>query len=166
MKRILLFVLLAAGLRLSGLLPFESHDVATLVPLEALTVSCEQGNIVLDGGACQGSGATFAQALEDLQQGADGAVFLGTAKQVILTGSAIRLLPEVVRSPALRPAAVVVAAHGSPPDPEAASKFLSAHDAGLTIQMVRAAILRDEPVSLPLLKEMKGGFRLYGASHR
>lgn len=166
MKRIILFVLLAAALRLSGLLPFESHDVAALVPVQALTVSQEQGRVILDGGEAHGVGATFAQALEDLQQSADGTVFLGTAKQIILTDGAVHLLPEVVRTPALRPAAVVVRAQGNAPDPEAASRYLSAHDAGLTIQMVRAAILRSEPVALPVLAETEGGFRLYGASHR
>lgn len=166
MKRLILFILAAAALGFAGLLPFERRDVAALEPLEALVVSNHQGYVVLDGGSCRGVGRTFDQALEDLRQSGEGTVFLGTVSQVILTGQAVDLLPEVVKTPDLRPAAALAAARGTAPDPETAAAYLSAHDPGLTIQQVRTAIVRGQRVSLPVLAETEGGLRLYGTAHR
>ena len=159
MRRIIFFLLLAAGLRLFGLLPFESHDVATLQPIRALVVSLDGGEIVLDGGVCQGRGKTVDKALSDLFESGEGTVFLRTASHVVLSGKAQSLLYDLVESRALRPAAVVVASAGTPPDPETAANY---HSRGVTVGEVGAAIVRKEPVRLPLLAETKGGLRLYG----
>lgn len=166
MKRLLLFILLAAALGFAGLLPFERRDVAALEPLEALVVSENQDYVVLDGGSCRGLGRTFSQALEDLHKSGEGTVFLGTVSQVILADSAVKLLPEVVKTPELRPAAALTAARGMTPDPEAAAAYLSAHHPGLTIQQMRTAIVRGQRVTLPVLAETEGGLRLYAAAHR
>ena len=94
MKRIVLFVCLAAALRMSGLLPFTGNDVAELVPVEALTVDWKEGQVVLDGGDCQGYGESWEAALQDLHAGAEGTVFLGTAEQVyVILISLLFLLP-------------------------------------------------------------------------
>lgn len=161
MRRIIFFLLLAAGLRLFGLLPFESHDVATLQPVRALVVSLDGGEIVLDGGLCQGRGKTVADALADLDESGEGTVFLRTASHVVLCGKAQSLLYPLVESRALRPAAAVVAAR-TPPDVEEAANYLDAHSGGITIGQVGAAMVRNAPVRLPLLLETKGGLRLYG----
>ena len=162
MRRIVFFLLLAAGLRLFGLLPFESHDVATLQPIRALVVSLDGCEIVLDGGVCQGRGKTVEKALSDLFESGEGTVFLRTASHVVLSGKAQSLLYDLVESRALRPAAVVVASAGTPPDPETAANYLDAHSRGVTVGEVGAAMVRKEPVRLPLLVETKGGLRLYG----
>ena len=161
MKRIALFVLLAAALRLSGWLPFESRDVARLVPIEALVVSIDGEEVILDGGEAQGRGRTWTEALADLDRSAAGDVFLSTAEQLILTGSAVTLLPEIVQSNALRPAAQVCFAPEAPPDPSEAADYLSAHEMDWTVQRVRTALLRGEAVRLPVLAETEGGLRLY-----
>lgn len=163
MKRIILFVCLAAALRMSGLLPFSGHDVADLVPVEALTVDWVQNRVVLRGKDCEGRGESWEAALEDLYQSANGTVFLGTAEQVVLSESAVRVLPDVIRSPELRPAAVICICRGSLPKPEDAAKYLSAHNAGITIQQVQAAMVQGDAVALPVLKETEGGLRLSGS---
>lgn len=166
MKRILLFVCLAAALRMTGLMPFSGNDVADLVPVEALTVDWKRGQVVLDSGESQGYGADWAEALEDLHRGADGTVFLGTAEQVVLSEAAVRLLPDVIRSQQLRPAAVICVCTGPLPKPKDAAAYLSAHDAGMTIQKVRAAMVRGEGVALPVLRNTEGGLRLNGSKNR
>lgn len=160
MKRIAVFLFLAAALRVSGLLPFESRDVADLVPIEALVVSLDGKEVVLDSGEAQGRGENWMDSLSDLHQSAGGDVFLGTAEQLILTGAAVTLLPEIVQSDALRPAAMVCFAP-VPPDPSEATEYLSARDQEWTVQRVRTALLRGEVVRLPVLLETEGGLRLH-----
>ncbi len=166
MKRLILLLILTAALRMSGMVPFTGNDVADLVPMEALTVDWDGRQAVLNGGECQGYGSDWDAALEDLRQGAKGTAFLGTVEQVILSKEAVHLLPDVIRSSALRPAAVVCVSADSLPEPEEAAKYLSAHDAGVTIQKVQAAMLRGEGIALPVLRKTEGGLRLSGSENR
>lgn len=161
MKQIVWFVLLAAALSMTGLLPFESNDVASLMPVEALTVDLRDDRVTLRGKDCQGHGSDWQSALEDLRKSGTGTVFLGTAEQVVVAQRADSLLPDIIRSEALRPAAVICVCPGEPPKPEEAAEYLSAHDAGVTIQKVQAAMLRGEGVKLPVLLKTEGGLRLY-----
>ena len=163
MKRIVLFVSLAAALRMSGLLPSSCHDVSDLVPVEALTVDWEQDQVILKGKECEGHGGDWEKALEDLRNSADGTVFLGTTEQVVLSEHAVRVLPDVIRSTDLRPAAVICVCRGDLPDPEEAAAYLSAHDEGVTIQRVQAAMVQGKAVALPVLSNTKGGLRLNGS---
>ena len=165
MKQIVWFVLLAAVLSLTGLLPFESNDVASLVPVEALTVDLNDDRVTLKGKDCQGHGTDWQSALEDLRESGTGTVFLGTAEQVVVSQRAVSLLPDIIRSEALRPAAVICVCPGEPPEPEKAAEYLSAHDAGMTIQKVQAVMLRGEGVKLPMLVKTEGGLRLYGTAN-
>lgn len=165
MKQIVWVILLAAALSMAGLIPFESSDVASLVPVETLTVDLQEGQVILNGGDCRGYGADWTAALEDLRRSAGGTVFLGTAEQVVLSQSAASLLPEIIRSSDLRPAAVVCVCPGEPPEPDDVTKYLSAHDAGVTIQKVQAVMLRGEGIALPMLVETEGGLRLYGTEN-
>lgn len=166
MKRILLFVCLAAALRMAGLLPFSGSDVAALVPVEALTVDWKQEQVVLNGGACKGYGEDWDSALEDLKAAAEGQLFLGTTEQVILSETALHLLPDVIRSPELRPAAVICVCRGAMPSPEDAAAYLSAHDAGVTMQKAQAAMIQAKAIPLPILYNTEGGLRLSGSENR
>ena len=108
----------------------------------------------------------LAEYLADLRESADGTVFLGTAEQVIVSRKAAHLLPDVIRCPDLRPAAVLCICSGDPPDPKEAAKYLSAHDAGVTIQKVQAAVLQGKGAALPVLEQTEGGLRLRGSADR
>ena len=165
MKQIVWFLLLAVALSMTGLLPFESNDVASLVPVQTLTVDIKEEQVILQGNECQGRGENWAKALEDLRNSANGTVFLGTAEQVVLSKRAVSLLPDVIRSKELRPAAVICVCPGEPPEPEEAASYLSAHDGGMTIQKVQAILLREEGVALPMLVKTEGGLRLHGAEN-
>lgn len=140
-------------------LPFSGSDVSELVPVEALVVTREQGQVVVDGGDCQGRGATWAAALQDLRQGADGRAFLSTAEQIVLCGAAKSLLEDVIEDPELRPAASVCLCRGELPEPERAAAFLRKKN-DVTLRQLRAAKLRGETVELPVLIQSEGGLRL------
>jgi hypothetical protein len=159
MKKLLLITALALVLKATGLLPFQSADIADLLPLRTLTVDVTADGIALDAGEASGTGPTLEAALKDLCATATGQAFPATVRQVILSQSARELLPEICRWQALRPAAQVVLAPEGLPDPEEAADYLETHDPGLTLQQVQAALLRGQTVTLPTLRT-EGGLRL------
>lgn len=161
-KKLFLLAALAAILRLTGLLPFQSSDVAELVPVQALVISVEDGEIRLDGGDCLGVGMDWDSAWKDLQNGGKGHVFLGTVDHVIFCGEALSLLPQLVESHLLRPAASVCSSSEGVPNAKLAAEYLSAHGGMVTLQQLRALRLRPGEVRLPQLVETPGGLRLYG----
>lgn len=162
MKQIIWLACLAAALQVSGMMPFQGTDVAELVPVETLLVDLEDGQVVLDGGSCRGVGADWDTALEDLERGAEGTVFLGTAGQILLSEEALPLLPEVIRCRRLRPAAGICVCRGQMPAAEAATAYLAAHNVGVTVQKVQAATIREAGIALPVLERTEGGWRLRG----
>lgn len=165
MKGLIWLALVAIALRVSGLIPFSSTEIADLLPVQTLTVDVAEGQVKLDAGECTGQGDSWQTALEDLRQGAEGIVFLGTAEQVVLTQEATELLPEVVESGILRPGAVVCACPGELPAPKEITEYLSAHNGGVTLRQVQSALLEGVAIKLPVLVETEGGLRLYGQDH-
>lgn len=163
MKQIVWLACLAAVLQFSGLLPFAGTDVSELTPVETLLVDVKNGQVVLDGGSCRGIGTDWDSALEDLEQGAEGVLFLGTAEQIVLSEAALLVLPEVIRSQRLRPAAVVCVCRGSMPSAQEVAAYLAARDVGTTIQKVQAAVVQESGIVLPVLEQTEGGLRLRGA---
>ena len=161
-KRIGLGLLLLAIIAAAGWLPFQSSDVAQLVPIETLVISLDDGWVILDGGEALGRGKNWEEAWRDLHHGANGRVFLGTVEQVVLSGAAVELLSDAAWNEELRPAATVCTALGSKPDPKEATTYLSAHNGGVTLQQARAALLKQETIKLPILVQTEGGLRLYG----
>jgi len=61
---------------------------------------------------------------------------------------------------------VICVCTGPLPKPKDAAAYLSAHDAGMTIQKVQAAMVRGEGVALPVLRNTEGGLRLNGSKNR
>ena len=162
MKTIVFWFLLAAAvLGIGSLLPFQSRDVGQLVPVETLVISLEEDQIQLNGGICEGKGKTWETAWQDLQDGAPGYVFLGTAEQVVFVGGAMRLLQQVAEANALRPAAHVCVSVGQKPKPEAITPFLRTHNSGLTLQQVRAAFKQGRELAMPVLEIKEGEMHLY-----
>ena len=151
---------------MTGILPFQSSDVAQLVPVQALVISQSGENVVLDGGECRGIGTDWDSAWEDLQNSADGRVFLQTADHVILCGDAIGLLRQVSESGAFRPAASVCVCPDGVPSAQEVAKYLEAHSGGVTLQQVQALQLREGELTLPRLRQTEGGLRLDGTKDR
>lgn len=159
-KKLILLVVLAGILRTTGILPFKSSDVAELIPVQALVISQNGSNVVLDGGKCRGIGSDWDSAWKDLKESAEGRVFLQTADHVILCGDAIGLLRQVVESGAFRPAASVCVCPNFVPDAEEAAAYLEAHSSKTTLQQVQTLQLREGKITLPRLLQTEGGLRL------
>lgn len=151
MRKLLLFAAAVVAARLLGWMPAGQKDVGDLLPVQTLVASVSDGRLVLEGGeGLRGEGADWASAMSDLAAAAPGEAFFGATGQVVLTGEATALLPQVLREPRLRPAARVYAGRGQM-DPEAATAYLDAHEAGVTLQALQAAALEKRPLALPLL---------------
>lgn len=144
------------------IMPFQSSDVAQLVPVEALVVTWDQGQVRLEGGDCCGVGASWSEAVQDLKQGAKGKAFLATVEQVVLCADARELLLQVAQEQSLRPAATVCVGTIPAPDPKEVAKFSAKKDTAVTLQQVCAVVQRGEKVELPVLANTQGGLRLYG----
>lgn len=154
---------LIAALLVAGklLIPFQSRNIADLIPVETLLVTVEQGEVRLDGKDCHGRGSTWADAVQDLGQSAAGTVFLGMVDRIVLCGQTHDILSQAISDRQLRPAAEVCVCADEITDVEQLSSFLAAHRTGLTLQRIRARALRGEPVAFPLLIQTEGGLRLY-----
>ena len=89
MKHGLVYLLLVAGVVLTGSLPFASHDVGELRPVQTALVRMEADQVILktDMGDV-GTGIGWDAAMADLKAKAPGTVFFGTASFLLLEESA------------------------------------------------------------------------------
>ena len=164
MKRLwLFFAALAVCAMLSGLDGGEAHDVASLVPVQALIIDTQEGevSVTADTGDT-GCGGNLDAALSDLRAGCAGALFTQTAEHVIVTSRAWYLMPQVCVSRQLRPAAKLYRTMAEIERPEQALGFLQAHPGELTLSRARAALLENREEAAPVLLQTEGGFRLGG----
>ena len=160
MKKLLLFAAAVAAAGLLGWLPAEPRALGDLRPVEALVVSEEAGTVTVDGGkGMLGRGRTWAEAVEDLRQTAPGDAFLDTAGHILLKEEAMGRLEEVLDDRQLRPAARVYLAQGSP-TADGAVEYLRGRRGSVTIQDLQAAYLEGRTVTLPVLTEEEGRYRL------
>ena len=161
MKRIALWALLLAIPVVLGLLPLHGTDAAKLEPAQILLLEATDRGLRIrtDTGAV-GVGADPEQALSDLEQTAQGVLFLQTAETLVLTKDALSYLPQAARSQKLRPAAKVYALEGELPEAKEAAEFLAGHSAGVTLGQVRASLLGAGSVTLPILCNSDGRLML------
>lgn len=161
MRKGFLWCVLALGLALGGILPVGTRDVADLLPARALCVWTEGARVCVrsDCGAA-GSGQTLEAALADMEQTAEGVLFLDTAEDILLAGNARELTGQLARSDRLRPAARLYRTEDEQTDLTRAVTFLQAHPGGMTLGAVRAALLETGEAALPCLIEEEGRLRL------
>ena len=160
MKKLLLFAAAVAAAGFLGWLPAEPRALGDLLPVEALVVSREGDTVFVDGGkGLEGRGATWAEAVEDLRQMANGDAFLDTAGHIILKESAQDRLEEVLDDRTLRPAARVYLGLGNP-TADGAAAYLQSRRGSVTIRDLQAAWLEGRAVTLPRLTEEEGRYRL------
>lgn len=155
MKRWIVYLVVIAAVVLTGSLPFSSHDVGQLRPVETIFVQLQNGQVLLaaDTGDT-GAGENWEAAMRDLEAKAPGTIFIGTASFLLLDKSAAELLPELLEKQELSPScAVCFAPEGL--DLEEAGKYLRAHEPEADIRTLRA-----ERVLLPYLTQTDGGYLL------
>lgn len=160
MKKLLLFAAAVAAAGLLGWLPAEPRALGDLLVVEALVASEENGVVTVDGGkGLMGRGGTWAEAVDDLRQTANGDAFLDTAGHILLKEEAMGRLDEVLDDRRLRPAARVYLAQGSP-TADGVVEFLRSRQGSVTIRDLQAAWLEGRTVTLPVLREEEGRYRL------
>lgn len=136
-----------------GLAPFRGSDVAKLQPVEVLRVRLDAGKVCVETDTGDsGSGADLSAALKNLENTTAGDIFLETADYLILSASAVPLLPELTGY--LRPGCGVCIEMGEPVLEEV-SAFLSAHPPKVSLQDYRA-----ERPRLPVLVTREEGMLL------
>ena len=137
-----IYLLAAAVLTAIFGLPFRAYDTEKLLPVRTVQAARTEGGavrLVTEIGTAEG--ATWAEAVAALRESASGDVFFDTAEQLVACSPS--LLPDIVESGDLRPAAQVYFAD-APTDPEGLNAYLRAHESGRTIADVRYALLREE----------------------
>lgn len=159
MWRFRFWLIAAAVLVATGLLPLHSTDAADLQPATVLIFDrMNDGTIrILSDAEAEGVGMTVDAALVNMKERADGVLFLQTAEYLLFTERAECLLAQCTRHSALRPAASVAKIVGDLPDAEAAAKYLKNRPKTVTLGQLRA-----EAAAMPQLFCTNGGMLLRG----
>ncbi len=93
MKNIILYALTVLGLML---LPLERADVADLEPIQAVWIQSEENTVTLmTDTEDRGTGATVAEALEDMKKRSLGIVYLDTAQYLLVSDGAQEYLLQI-----------------------------------------------------------------------
>lgn len=121
-------------------LPFRTVDTQRLLPLLTIQVAREDGAVRLRSEAGEGVGADWDAAVADLRAQASGEVFFDTAEHIVVCDR--DLLPQILRSGVLRPAAQVYFADAFR-DVEGLEAYLSAHPSGVTVAQLQSEVTRD-----------------------
>lgn len=121
-------------------LPFRTVDTQRLLPLLTIQVAREDGAVRLRSEAGEGVGADWGAAVADLRAQASGEVFFDTAEHIVVCDR--DLLPQILRSGVLRPAAQVYFADAFR-DVEGLEAYLSAHPSGVTVAQLQSEVTRD-----------------------
>ncbi len=160
MRKLLLCAALILAVGLLGWLPATQRDVGSLLPVQTLVATAENGRLALDGGeGLHGEGGSWESAMEDLRATAPGDAFFGTAGQVVLVGQARAVLTDVLDERELRPTVRIYASDGEV-EAEGATAFFDAHKGGVTLQELQSAVLERRSVELPVLYCDEGRYRL------
>lgn len=121
-------------------LPFRTVDAQRLLPLLTIQVAREDGAVRLRSEAGEGVGADWGAAVADLCAQASGEVFFDTAEHIVVCDR--DLLPQILRSGVLRPAAQVYFADAFR-DVEGLDAYLGAHPSGVTVAQLQSEVTRD-----------------------
>lgn len=136
------YLLAAAALTVIFGLPFREYDTEQLLPVRTVQAArTPQGAVKLVTEVGEAEGATWADAVAALREGAAGDVFFDTAEQLVVCAPS--LLPQIVESGDLRPAAQVYFAE-EPKDPDGLNVYLSAHETAQTVADLRFALLTED----------------------
>lgn len=159
MKKLLCVFAAVAAAGYLGLLPFDAHDVADIIPAQTCFIMKDGTQYVVDVGAgVKAVGDTLKKALDALQEQTAGSVFFGTCEQVVLAGDTETLLADIAREDAFRPAAKVYTAD-APLDIDGVSAYLHSHPGGVTVSDARAAAAEGTQISVPKILPTDGGYR-------
>ena len=153
MKKWIVLLVVLFGTALLGVGGHNGEDIGRLMPVQLIMAEYKDGIVTVqtDTGH-SGTGKDVATALQDMDQAAEGKLFLDTADYLLVRKSAQQLLTDFTGE--LRPSCAVYRYTGEI-DPEAAAVFLQYHVPELTLGMYVA-----EEKTLPLLSSVEGRMEL------
>ena len=159
MRKIWLVPIAAVLLSVFGYSPFRTTDVARLEPVQTMVITASVGKVRVDcGEKLVGQGADLESALADLKAGADGTVFLATAQQIVVSGEPV-IWEQLTRCEGLRPAARLYQAK-KPPGAQQITEFLLRDQTPATLLELRIARLYEHQLTVPVLVQGQGGYRI------
>ena len=158
MHRLWIGFLAAASAVCFWMLAKTGTDAAKLLPARVLVIEEQDGAVCVssDNGAA-GCGETLAAALKQMEQVAEGVLFLDTAEHIVLLRPTRTLLEQAATQPSFRPAAKLYVSRAEKLDASALVEFLRAHPGKLTLSQAHAALLRGEPLRPAVLKTTEEG---------
>lgn len=162
MKKIIAMLLAAIAASTAGLLPFQSTDVAKLLPVQTVLAIRMGDRVLLSGDeGLRGAGESCGDALDDLKRTAAGEVYLQTAERVVSNDRS--LLEELARADVFRPAAAIYLTSESDADAAQLGEYLRARDGKMTVGRLRAALLRGEHARIPYVERTQTGWVIENA---
>lgn len=164
MNKVCIWLLGAASAACLWMLSMTGTDAAKLLPTQVLIIGMDHGAVQVrsDNGAA-GCGATLSQALVQMENSAEGRLFLDTAEHIVIEQNAQQLLEQVVTQKRFRPAAKLYLTQTRMADTSKLPTFLQAHPGKVRLVQARALMLRAEPLELPcLMIDQTGGMQLAG----
>lgn len=139
MKRIIVYCLILGAL---CFVPVKGQDVADLEPIQAVWITCEEENIVLETDTGdKGTGATVEAALREMKKRSTGIIYLDTAQFLLVSENVQDAVNEV--RPYLKGRVKVCLWDGG--KIEDAAKYMQAHKIGVKLRKW------NEDVKLPKL---------------
>lgn len=134
-------------------MPFQGTDIARLQPVEVIRISRDGDAVLIEADTGDfGRGATVEEALQNLKDTTNGAVFLETADYLIASENGRDLIDNI--SPFLRPACKPCVERGVVPLEDAAA-FLDSHTPEITLQDRRSG-----QKELPIITVTEGRMEL------
>lgn len=158
MQKLWWLLALAVVLSLFGLSPFQTTDVAHLIPVQTMVITAAETVQVDCGERLTGKGEDLAAALQALKAGAEGTVFLGTAQQIVVCGPP-EIWLQLLQVAELRPAAQLYQT-STPAVADAVTAFLLQHRSPCTLLDLRAAQLYEEKIEVPCLLQGERGYQI------
>lgn len=154
MKHGAIYGLLILAVIATGRLPFRGHDVAKLRPVEVILAGYDGENVrITTDTEDEGVGATWQQAMTDLERRASGVIFQGTVSYILLEDR--DLLPVVLENTVLNPNCRVCLVDGEP-ELKDVSAYLDTHNPDSSLRQLRA----ENPGGLPRLDCADGRYML------
>ena len=141
MKRIFIYGLILAGMLAA---PVEKLDVGKLEPVQAVYVSRQAGQVLLETDTEDtGRGNTLEDALTDLEEHCLGIIYLDTAQYLLVAEDAADLLPTLQK---ILKGSVAVCRWDGQGSVAAAAKYMASHDLGCRLKAWKTG------VKLPVLR--------------
>lgn len=131
--------------------PAAATELNSLIPVETLWITKENLTLTVEGESVKGSGVSWETAMEDLQEAANGEVFLETVDRIVISVEAADCLKELRDDGKLRPSVQLYLLRGEAS--KTLDQFTAAHESEATVE---------NEGRIPVIEERDGRYRIAG----